>query len=88
MKLEDFIGKQIAIQSPFLHETTLQKVTLHGVEAGGIWIESQALLNHILQTLRVPGSPRTVVFFLPYHQVTYIMESISQSALNEVAFGV
>jgi hypothetical protein len=41
MQLSDYIGNSILILIPKIHEKKYQKVILHGVEASGIWIESQ-----------------------------------------------
>ncbi|MGA2772114.1 MAG: hypothetical protein ABSG26_14965 [Bryobacteraceae bacterium] len=88
MQLSDFVGQPISMLIPFIHQTALQKVNLLGVEAGGVWIESQTFTNAVLQKLGVPTSPKTSVLFVPYHGIGLGLFSIDQPALDEKAFGV
>ena len=66
----------------------MQELRLIGIEDGGIWVESQALSNLWLAKLGLPASPRTLVWFLPYHEIKIVMHSIEQTSLSESAFGV
>jgi len=87
-ELKSKIGQQIILVTPFLHPTKFQKVILHGVEDGGIWIESQSLTNQLLEKFSVAASPRTAIFFLPWHQVSLVMDSLDVPALSEKGLGV
>jgi hypothetical protein len=88
MLLSDFVGQNVTLLIPFFHQTKLQEVKLHGVEAGGIWIESQAFTNQALQRFGVATAPKTLVFFLPYSQISLGIASGDWPALDEKAFGV
>ncbi|MGH2509813.1 MAG: hypothetical protein ACRDHZ_20735 [Ktedonobacteraceae bacterium] len=88
MKFSELIGREILILIPKIHQVELQKVNLVGVEAGGIWIESQAAMIVILRTFKQSSSPKTLVFFFPYHEITFAMVGIDKLALDEKAFGV
>ncbi len=88
MQLSECIGQQIGIFAPRLHAGKFLEVKLHGVEAGGIWIESQGLTNEVLETMGLSSAPRTLVLFLPYHEIGYVLKTIPGAALNEKAFGV
>jgi hypothetical protein len=66
MQLSDLIGDQVVMLIPKLHPTIFQKVKLLSVETGGIWIESQDVMNKILEGVGVSSSPQTLALFLPY----------------------
>jgi len=87
MQLPDYIGKDVVLLIPFI-EQHYQTVKLLGVEAGGIWIESQEMVNKVYSAVGKVDSPRTPVFFFPYHQIEFGMVAIQGMALNEEAFGV
>jgi len=70
---------------PKIDQKIYQKVKLHGVEAGGLWLESQAVTNALLQTLGAPATEKTVVFFWPYHQIQFAISSIDQPSFDERA---
>ena len=88
MKFSDVIGQEIAISIPYLAEGTgkLQRVKLVGVEAGGIWIESQELIDIVLEGANLASAPRTPVFFFPYSQIVFAVSSTDSVALSEKAF--
>lgn len=89
MKLEDLVGGSILVQMPRSgDEARLWRMKLLGVEAGGIWVESQDITNRILQTVGVTSATRTPIVFLPYHQISLAMTSIPETALDEKAFGL
>ncbi|MFB3916796.1 MAG: hypothetical protein ACE14M_08705 [Terriglobales bacterium] len=87
-KLEDMIGEEIAVLVPMFHQIVLQKMTLHSVEQAGLWVEHQNSTNQLLSKIGLQSAPKTLVFFLPWHEVRMIWESLDAPALNEKAFGV
>lgn len=89
MQLSDYVGQEILTLIPYIADPPkLVRVILHGVEAGGVWIESQTLTNTLLATLGASAISKTPVTFLPYHQITCFVSSVDVMALNEKAFGV
>jgi hypothetical protein len=88
MQLSDYIGQEIVLLIPIIDPLKFQKVKLLGVETGGIWIESQTLLNVILKQLGQQSALMSVAHFFPYHEVRFGFVSIEGAALNEKAFGV
>jgi hypothetical protein len=86
--LTELIGQVIVAHIPRLHPTIFQQVKLHGVEAGGIWIESQMMTNTFFETAGYSSSSRTMIFFFPYHQIGFVMTSIDGPSLSEKSFGV
>ena len=88
MQLSDFIGDSIFIVVPMIHKTELKEVKLVGVEAGGIWIESQEAINVILQSSGASAARNTPVLFLPYHQISLALTVRPGLSLDETAFGL
>jgi hypothetical protein len=91
MQFTELIGDSIYVRSPLIHSTNIKEVKLVGVEAGGLWIESQELTNLVLDSYADPtivGSRKTPLFFLPYHQISMVLTTIDGLVLREKAFGV
>lgn len=81
-RLDEMIGEKILVCSLVAFESShatprLYEVILHGVETGGIWIESE-ILNQAADRVAIeqfgrPISPRGVpIYFLPYSQIHYL----------------
>jgi hypothetical protein len=87
-KLDDMVGEKIAALVPMFDKIILQEMTLHAVEQSGIWVESQHATNMLLGNLKAQSAPKTLVFFLPWHEIRMIWGSLDVPALNEKAFGV
>jgi hypothetical protein len=87
-KLSDYVGQTVLIRSIPVDEQRPTVVKLVDVEAGGIWIESQDLTDHWLAELKVTSSPKTLVWFLPYAKISWIMGSEDYPALSEKALGL
>jgi hypothetical protein len=83
MQLSEFIGEIVPFKIARIDPDHEQEVLLHGVEAGGVWIESQELTNNFLTRMRVSSSPRTIVLFLPWHEISFAIGSIDKPGLNE-----
>jgi hypothetical protein len=88
MELSDYIGQIISVAIPALDASTIQQVKLLGVESGGIWIESQKLVNMGLRSYALATSETSLAFFFPYHKIRFAHISIDGLALDEKAFGV
>lgn len=88
MTLSELIGQEIILKIPFVERDHYQHMKLLGVEAGGIWIESQEMINKVYSAVDIAASERTVVFFFPYHQIEFAMTAVPGMALNESAFGL
>jgi hypothetical protein len=86
MNFETLIGKTIPIMIPMIHLNDLLNVIIRGVEPGGIWIESETMTQHILESLGQPAL-KTPVFFVPYHEIRFAFYPTEKLALSEKAFG-
>jgi hypothetical protein len=88
MQFSELIGQTVLLIIPKMHPVKLQKVKVLGVEAGGLWLESQEVTNILLETAGAPSAPRTLAIFLPWHQISEGAHSVDGPSLNEKAFGV
>jgi hypothetical protein len=87
INFESLIGKTIPIMIPIISPNDLLDVIIRGVEAGGIWIESEKMTQHILTSLAQPAL-KTPVFFVPYHEIKFAYYATESLALSEKAFSV
>ena len=85
-RLQDMVGELILAKVPFIHSENWQTFKLHGVELGGLWVESQELTNWFLDQMKIPTTPRTIIIFLPYAQIQAVFGSVDSMALSEKAF--
>jgi hypothetical protein len=89
MQFTDLIGDSIFVKSPLMDkDSKLTEVKLLGVEAGGLWIQSQVLTNAVLDFFGASSAGKTPIFFLPYHEIICVVTTIDEIALGEKAFGV
>ena len=88
MQLSDYIGQEVVFLIPDIDPEALQKVIIHGVETGGVWLESQTLTNMLLQQFKAPSSQRTLIWFYPYDKIRFGFVGLEKPGLNEKAFGI
>jgi hypothetical protein len=86
--LKSMIGETIIARIPALDKEEMVLVTLHKVEATGIWIESQNFTETVMAKCKIAASRTTVLMFIPFHGVDFILGSIDLMSLSEKAFGV
>lgn len=70
--LKELEGSQISVVAPFLGANKVHSLKLHKVEEAGIWIESQDVTEIALGWVKQSAFPGTLLFFLPWHQITLI----------------
>jgi hypothetical protein len=88
MQLSEHLGQEILLLVPDIDPKIPQLVKLIGVEAGGVWIESQSLTNTFLTGINQATWPGSPSFFLPYHAIRLGIGRVDAPALNEKAFGL
>ena len=86
--LQNMIGEVIMARIPLLDVDGMMLVKLHGVEANGLWIESQDLTNQLMEKFQVSSSRTTPLVFIPLDKVDFIIASLESLALSESAFGI
>jgi len=86
MKFADFVGHMINLY--FVRFQGQHLVKLLGVEPTGIWVENQQVTNLVLQAYQAPSATKTLVWFMPYHEIAFAAMATEGTSLNETAFGV
>jgi len=86
--LKSMIGEMIVVRIPVLDTEDMILVRLHKVDAHGIWIESQQFSEAILKRVGVTFSRTTIILFIPFQKVDFILSSENMFCLSETAFGL
>jgi hypothetical protein len=85
MQLAKLLHRKIVVLGPtLLDQPALETVTLVGIEAAGIWIESERAMDHIAERFRVkPATPSA--FFIPFAQIVTIIAAPEGAAASSSA---
>ena len=86
--LAGMIGEVIIVRIPLLEAERMLLVKLHGVEAHGIWIESQDFTNELMEKFHFSSSRTTLLIFVPFEKVDFIIASLDSLSLSEPALGL
>jgi hypothetical protein len=86
--LKSLVGEIIMARIPALDKEEIVLVKLHMVEATGVWIESQDYTETVMSRCKIAASRTTVLMFVPFAGVSFILGSIDSMSLSEKAFGV
>ena len=86
--LAGMIGEVIIVRIPLLEAERMLLVKLHGVEAHGIWIESQDFTNELMEKFQFSSSRTTPLVFVPFDKVDFIIAALDSLSLSEPAFGL
>ena len=76
------------VRIPLLDTDGMILVKLHGVEAQGIWIESQEFTNRLMERFHFVSSRTTPLVFVPFDKVDLIIGSLDSLSLSEPALGL
>jgi hypothetical protein len=86
--LAEMVGETTLVRSLVLDEQHPVVVKLLAVEAGnGIWVECQKITEHWLAEFKVSSSPKTLVWFVPFSQIAWILGAEDYPALSEKILG-
>jgi hypothetical protein len=88
LRLRHMIGKFIVTRIPALERENMVLVRLHKVEESGIWVESQSFNETMLQKFGMAASATTLVLFVPFSGIDFIVSSVGTIVLSEKAFGI
>ena len=77
------IREVIIMRIPLLDADGMMLVKLHGIEAQGIWVESQDLTNGLMEKFDFSSSRTTPLMFVPFAKVDFILASLDSLSLSE-----
>jgi hypothetical protein len=72
LSLSDLVGQKLYIKIPVWKQDKPIYVTLVGVDAGGIWIESNDFMEEFLEGTPHKMTEKSMQVFVPYSQVLAI----------------
>ena len=81
--LSDLVGKVIISLVPAIHPTELQKLKLHGVEDGGIWVEHPEYTSKLLEKAGLNPADQKLIF-LPFQQVTLMLQTATPAQTHDL----
>lgn len=83
--LKGLVGEMVIARIPALGDDMVL-VRMHRVEAYGIWIESQNFTDEMLARFHLIASTTTLLLFIPYSGVDFIVGGLHSMALSERVF--
>ena len=88
LSLREMVGTLIVARIPALDKENNVFVRLHRVDMGGLWVESKTFNQDMLDKYEIPASITTLVLFIPFSGIEYIISSVECVALSETALGL
>ena len=85
ISLAQFVGTKIHILSPLIAEEHFRTVTLHAVEHGGIWISGKEITDMLHRVTKSRMLARTPVLFVPFSQISAILQSVDGVQISDTA---
>jgi hypothetical protein len=82
------IEEVIIVRIPLLDADGMMLVKLHGIEAHGVWVESQDFTNQLMEKFHFVSSRTTPLVFVPFDKVDFIIASRDSLSLSESGFGI
>jgi hypothetical protein len=86
--LKSMIGEMIVVRIPVLNAEDMILVRLHWVDANGIWIESQQFSEAMLKRVGFTASCTTLILFVPFHKVDFVVSSEKMFCFSEKSLGL
>lgn len=84
----EMIGEEVIGSIPMIDRERFQVLILHGVDDGGLWVENNNLTQVVLSHLEQTSSSKTPVFFVPFHEIKFLIQSTEKLSLSEKALGL
>lgn len=81
--LKEHEGELIVALIPLFDPKLLQEIRLLRVEEAGIWIENQKAHDMYFNAVGAKSSPKTMIFFVPWPQITFVLSSLDVPAISE-----
>jgi hypothetical protein len=87
ISFHNLIGKPLLAIIPMFGEKTLHEIRIHGVEGGGLWIECAHVSKSWLERFEL-AAMKTPLFFVPFHEIRFVLHSTEKLELSEKKFGL
>ncbi|HEY4357725.1 MAG TPA: hypothetical protein VGN16_18370 [Acidobacteriaceae bacterium] len=81
--LASLVGEIITLKIPSLNVDKEFDAKLISVEESGIWIEHISLSQAALAIANVRASRKTMVFFVPFSSISFVVGSLDAPTLSE-----
>jgi hypothetical protein len=81
--LASLVGDVITIKVPTLRPEGEFRAKLLTVEDSGLWIEYLELNQAALKLFSVTSARKTMIFFVPFSSISFVVESLDAPALSE-----
>ncbi len=86
--LKSMIGEIILVRIPVLDAEDMILVRLHDVDRNGIWIESQQFSESMLKRVGFTVSSTTLILFIPFHKIDFVVSSEQMFCFSEGSLGL
>lgn len=64
------------------------ELKIHGIDQGGIWIETQKLTDDVLELFDAASLPATPIFFIPYSAIVWACALAKGPSLSSAKLGL
>jgi hypothetical protein len=82
-RLASLVGEVITIKVPSLNAEKEFDAKLHAAEESGLWIECLDINQAALKFFNVTSTPKTLIFFVPFSSISFVVESLDAPTLSE-----
>ena len=86
--LKSMEGELVLVSIPALGKKDMYLVRLHSVENSGVWIECQDYTNRMMKRFGMIASKSTLVMFIPFQGLKFLLGCVDSISLSETAFGL
>lgn len=78
----ELIGEDVLILSTVLDPDLPKKVRVHGIDYGGVWIESQEHTDHLLKSVRKTMLEGTPLIYVPFWRIQLAICGLDVPAIS------
>lgn len=86
--LRNMVGQEIAVRIPCLKEDVHMNVILEAVDEAGIWINSKEINKQIFAESSIKASLKSIVVFVPFAKIDFVIGVSELAYLSEESLGV
>ena len=87
-RLRQMIGQTVVAKIPAIDPDDLVLVKLLEIEPVGVWVESEDYNQTMLRQFKMPTSTTTLLLFVPFSEIEFLVTSINSVSLSLRALGL